>query len=65
MEENVAAGGYGEAVGAFMKREGLANELYVAAIPDKFIEHGSADQLRQEIGIDVPAIVKGILERVR
>lgn len=65
LEENVAAGGYGEAIAAFMKRENLDNALYTVAIPDRFIEHGSVDQLRQEIGMDAPAIVKGILERVR
>ncbi len=65
LEENVASGGYGEAIAAFMKRENLANDLYLVAIPDKFIEHGSIDQLKQEIEMDAPAIVKGILERIR
>lgn len=65
LEENVAAGGYGEAVAAFMKREKLTNDLYLVAIPDRFIEHGSIDQLKQEIEMDAPAIVKGILERIR
>ena len=65
LEENVAAGGYGEAIAAFMKREKLDNDLYLVAIPDRFIEHGSIDQLKQEIEMDAPAIVKGILERIR
>ena len=65
LEENVASGGYGEAVATFMKREGLNNDFYLVAIPDKFIEHGSVDQLKQEIHMDAPAIVEGILERIR
>ena len=65
LEENVAAGGYGEAIATFMKREKLTNDLYMVAIPDRFIEHGSIDQLKQEIEMDTPAIVKGILERIR
>ncbi len=65
MEENVASGGYGEAVAAYMKRENLSNELYLAAIPDRFIEQGSVDQLKQEIHLDAPAIAEGILERIR
>ena len=64
LEENVATGGYGEAIAAFMKRQKLACDLYSVSIPDKFIEHGSIDQLKQELGMDAPAIVKGILERI-
>ena len=65
LEENVASGGYGEAIAACMKRQKLTNDLYLVAIPDKFIEHGSIDQLKQEIGMDASAIVQGILERIR
>ncbi len=65
MEDNVLCGGYGETVAAFMKRTGLHNDFYPVAVPDRFIEHGTIDQLRQEIQMDAPAIVKGILERIR
>ena len=65
LEENVASGGYGEAIASYMKQSGLDNELYLVAIPDRFIEHGSVDQLKQEIEMDAPSIVKGILERIR
>ncbi len=65
MEENVSSGGYGEAIASYMKMQNLTNDLYLVAIPDQFIEHGSIDQLKQEIGMDAPAIVKGILERIR
>ena len=65
LEENVASGGYGEAIASYMKQSGLDNELYLVAIPDRFIEHGSVDQLKQEIDMDAPSIVKGILERIR
>ena len=65
MEDNVISGGYGERVAAFMKEAGFNNDFYPVAVPDRFIEHGSIDQLRQEIHMDAPAIVKGILERIR
>lgn len=65
LEENVAAGGYGEAVAAYMKRAHFDNDLYSVAIPDRFVEHGSVDQLKQELGMDAPSIVKDILERIR
>ncbi len=65
LEENVASGGYGEAIASYMKQSGLDNDLYLAAIPDRFIEHGSVDQLKEEIGLDAASIAKGILERIR
>ncbi len=65
MEENVAAGGYGEAVASYMQRAHLSNDFYLVSIPDRFVDHGSVDQLKQEIGMDAPSIVKGILERIR
>ena len=65
LEENVASGGYGEAIASYMKQSGFDNDLYLVAIPDRFIEHGSVDQLKQEIEMDAPSIVKGILERIR
>jgi 1-deoxy-D-xylulose-5-phosphate synthase len=65
LEENVASGGYGEAVASYMKQSGYDNELYLVAIPDRFIEHGSVPQLMEEIQMDAPCIAKGILERIR
>ena len=65
LEENVASGGYGEAVVSYMKRAGYENDVYLIAIPDRFIEHGSIDQLKEEIQMDAPCISKGILERIR
>ncbi|MBQ8816280.1 MAG: 1-deoxy-D-xylulose-5-phosphate synthase, partial [Lachnospiraceae bacterium] len=65
LEENVASGGYGEAIAAYMKQEQFSNDLYLVAIPDRFVEHGSVDQLKQEIHMDASSIVKGILERIR
>ena len=65
LEENVASGGYGESILNYMKQAKLTNDLYLVAIPDRFIEHGSIDQLKQEIGMDASGIVKGILERIR
>jgi len=64
MEENVAAGGYGEAVAAYMEQEHFNNDFYLVSIPDKFIEHGSVDQLKEEIHMDAAAIAEEILKRL-
>ena len=61
----MATGGYGEAIAAYMKQSGFENDLYLVAIPDRFIEHGSIDELKREIDMDCAGIVKGLLERIR
>lgn len=64
MEENVASGGYGETIASYMQQKGLRNELYMVAIPDRFIEQGSIDELREEIQMDASSITKQILEKM-
>ena len=61
MEENVAAGGYGEKVLDYMNRQGLRNQFLNISIPDAYVEHGNVELLKQEIGIDADSIVKRIL----
>lgn len=64
MEDNVIKGGYGETIAAFMQEQKLFCDIYTVGVPDRFIEHGSIDRLRQEIHMDAPSIVKEILERI-
>ena len=65
MEENVASGGYGEAMASYMHQNELHNDLYMVAIPDRFIEQGSIDELRAEIHMDAASIAKEILEKIQ
>lgn len=64
MEENVAAGGYGEKVLDCMNRHGLENEYLRVAIPDAYVEHGNVELLKKEIGIDAQSIVERICGRM-
>lgn len=64
MEENVASGGFGEHVAAFLKEEEIDIGLYAVAVPDRFVPHGSVDILMEELGMDPASIVEGIRERV-
>ncbi|NLL80226.1 MAG: 1-deoxy-D-xylulose-5-phosphate synthase [Clostridiales bacterium] len=61
LEENVASGGYGEKVRAFMDRIGAESSLLTVCIPDEYVEHGNVDLLRKEVGIDEDSIVKRII----
>ncbi len=64
MEENVACGGYGEKVLAYMDGNGMQSRFLGIAVPDVFVEHGSVDLLKQEIGMDAEGIVERILHRI-
>lgn len=61
MEENVASGGFGEKVRAYLDSTGADVELLTVNIPDEYVEHGNVDILRHEVGIDADTIVQKIL----
>ena len=62
MEENVASGGYGEKVREYLDSIKSDCKVLTIAIPDKFVEHGSVDQLYKEIGMDADSVVARIKE---
>ena len=64
MEENVASGGYGEKVRAYMDSLNLSCQLMNITIPDEYVEHGNVDLLKKEIGIDAESIVNRILKEM-
>ena len=61
MEENVASGGFGEHVTAFLAGIGESGVLNIA-IPDMFLRHGSCAELAKEAGIDAETIAARIIE---
>lgn len=67
IEENVAQGGFGQAVRQALGEEGLGRIPHkVMALPDHFIEHGSQAGLRESAGLSVQNVVdfaKGLMVR--
>lgn len=63
MEENVASGGYGEKVRAYVDEIGESAQVLNIAIPDEYVEHGNVELLKREIGIDADSIVMKIMTR--
>ncbi len=61
MEENVKAGGFGEAVLEYMNEVKSKTEVLTIALPDDYVEHGNVDLLKQECGIDADSVVKKIV----
>ena len=58
-EENVAAGGFGEAILRLLHDNGLSDvKLSLHSLPDRFIEHGSQSDLLQEAGLTVSVFVE-------
>ena len=60
MEENVASGGYGEKVRAYMAELNEPARFMQVAIPDEYVEHGNVDLLKKEIGIDAESIAERV-----
>ena len=60
MEENVASGGFGEHVSAFVNEQDLDLKVQIAAIPNAYVEHGNVERLKEDIGIDAGSIYSAI-----
>ncbi len=60
VEDGVIKGGFGSAVLEFMNTHGYKAQLVQLGIPDRFIEHGSVEELQAECGYDLEGILKTI-----
>ncbi len=58
IEDGVIQGGFGTAVLEFMSDKGYSARIHRMGIPDKFIEQGKTQELYNECGFDVAAIVQ-------
>ncbi|MEJ2646024.1 MAG: 1-deoxy-D-xylulose-5-phosphate synthase [Gammaproteobacteria bacterium] len=63
VEENAVAGGAGGAVGECLARHGRAVALLHLGLEDRFLEHGSREELLAESGLDSAGILRAIRER--
>jgi 1-deoxy-D-xylulose-5-phosphate synthase len=66
VEDHVIAGGFGSALIEFLADEGLAGvEVKRLGVPDRFIPHGTQEELRKLCGFDKDAIAQAVLQMVR
>lgn len=63
LEDNVVAGGAGSAVAEWMAREGVVMPLLQLGLPDRFLEHGSREEILAEAGLDAAGIYRAVLAR--
>lgn len=57
IEEGVRSGGFGEGVAAWLLINGYKNKINIISLPDKFIEHGSRNELLDQCSINKQGIV--------
>lgn len=66
IEENVLQGGYGSAVLEFLNNAETANlRIKMLGIPDRFVEQGNPERLREKYGLDENGIFNAALSFVK
>lgn len=61
LEENVYSGGYGQAVSAYISQNNCKCKVINISLPDKYVEHGTCNILRDKYGLDSVSIVTRII----
>lgn len=62
VEEGAIEGGFGMSVARMVLKSGIPAEVKLLGIPDKFIEHGTMQQLLHDCGLDEKGMEKAMLE---
>ena len=62
-EEGVKAGGAGAGVLEVLADEGLTVPVLVEGIADRFVEHGTKEQLMKDLALDTESIESAVLKR--
>ena len=65
IEDGTVVGGFGSAVLEFINEHGYKADVKIMGIPDRLVEHGSARQLYEEIGLDANAIAEVLREMMK
>jgi 1-deoxy-D-xylulose-5-phosphate synthase len=65
VEDGTIVGGLGSAVLEFMAENGYKNSVSRLGIPDRFVEHGSNEELHRECGYDATGIYETALLSLR
>lgn len=64
LEENNLPGGFGSAVAEYFISKNYKNDLHFIGLPDKFIDHGTQEELHHLLGVDPEGIVNQVKEFV-
>jgi 1-deoxy-D-xylulose-5-phosphate synthase len=61
LEDGCVTGGLGSAVVEYMSEKGYNPTIKVMGIPDKFVEHGTPEELYRVCGMDKDSVLNAIL----
>ena len=62
VEDGVIQGGFGSAILEFMTDHKFNAQIIRLGVPDRFIEHGTTDELQRECGFDQKGIYKAAID---
>jgi 1-deoxy-D-xylulose-5-phosphate synthase len=65
VEDNTVVGGFGSGVLEFLSNRGILKRVITLGIPDRFIEHGNQNLLRNLVGIDAEGIARSVRQALR
>jgi 1-deoxy-D-xylulose-5-phosphate synthase len=66
VEDHTVVGGFGSALLEFLAEEGITGvEVRRLGVPDRFVTHGTQDELRKLCGFDKDAIAQSALQMIR
>lgn len=61
LEENSIIGGFGSGVLEYFSDKNYKNDILRIGLPDKFVDHGTQEELYKVLGIDAEGIVEKVL----
>jgi len=64
LEEGCVMGGAGSAVAEALAAAGVVMPVLQLGLPDKFIDHGDAQQLLAQCGLDAAGIIASVRQRL-
>jgi 1-deoxy-D-xylulose-5-phosphate synthase len=65
VEDGLLAGGFGSAILEFMSDNGYTSKIKRIGIPDRFVDHGTQQELYKELGYDADSIIGVIRTMVK
>jgi len=65
LEDNVLDGGFGSGVLEVLADHGIQVPVRRFGLPDRFVDHGTREELFQELGLDAPAIAVAVTAWLR
>jgi len=65
VEDNTVVGGFGSGVLEWLSQKGILKKTLLIGLPDKFVEHGNQNLLRDLVGISAESIAKRVSKFVK